>query len=79
MKNTYPIFKYLPMCHLKLEALKRCIFKLIQNHYLIANNIYPIHLLHKGNFHCMADIHFDWFGFKQISKSVDNFSINKGT
>ena len=30
------------------------------------------HFLHKGKYHCMADIFFDWFGFEQICKSLSN-------
>ena len=30
------------------------------------------HLLHKGKYHCLADLLFVWFGFNQTFKSVSN-------
>ena len=35
------------------------------------------HLLHKGKYHCTADLLFDWLGFGQTSKSDNSFNSTK--
>ena len=34
-------------------------------------------LLHKGKYHCKADLLFDWFGFYQTCKSLSNSTQDK--
>ena len=35
------------------------------------------HLLHKGKYHCMDDLQFDWFGFDQTCKSTFSNQLNQ--
>ena len=34
--------------------------------------VVPENTHHRGKYHCMADLLFDWFGFDQTSKYVAN-------
>ena len=35
-------------------------------------NTWPENTRHKGKYHCLVDLLFDWFGFDQISKADAN-------
>ena len=37
----------------------------------------PDNTYHRGNYHCMADLLFDWFGFDQTSKTVVHSTFAK--
>ena len=56
--------------HRIVNEPKLCYFAYLEN---------STHLLDNGNYVCMADLLFDWFGLNQPSKSFAYLNGSKGT